>query len=379
MGKKCHAARRRLQEGNAMLKNSHIWLSSYILKSAERFLRRRSFQKPIHIMFAVTDHFEPFWHGASPEVSMRRVSRWVREYPGIAGKFKDSDGVHPQHTFFYPEEEYRSELMVELAKLCSEGFGEIEIHLHHDNDTSEALRNKLEHFKDKLVGHGQLSKDREGKIRYGFIHGNWALDNSRKDGRLCGVNNELEILRDTGCYADFTLPSAPSDTQTRKINSIYYAKDDPIKSKSHNSGIDVEVDRAPSGDLMIVQGPLGLNWKRRKRNIFPRIENGEISYRNKPFEDRIDLWVKANIHVEGRPEWVFVKVHTHGTIEENSDILLGKPFEFMHTYLQDRYNDKKKYFLHYVTAREMFNIIKAAEQGMNGNPAEYRDYILNKG
>ena len=68
--------------------------------------------------------------------------------------------------------------------------------------------------------HGLLSRDRyTGEVGYGFIHGNWALDNSRPDGRMCGVDNELDVLRETGCYADFTLPSAPSPTQTRKINS----------------------------------------------------------------------------------------------------------------------------------------------------------------
>ena len=76
--------------------------------------------------------------------------------------------------------------------------------------------------------HGLLACDRRtGRPAYGFIHGNWALDNSRPDGRWCGVNNELDVLRETGCYADFTFPSAPSPTQPRKINSIYYAVDDP--------------------------------------------------------------------------------------------------------------------------------------------------------
>ena len=47
------------------------------------------------------------------------------------------------------------------------------------------------------------------EVGYAFIHGNWSLCNSRPDGRYCGVNNELDVLRETGCYADFTLPSAP--------------------------------------------------------------------------------------------------------------------------------------------------------------------------
>jgi len=48
----------------------------------------------------------------------------------------------------------------------------------------------------------------------------------------------------------------------------------------------------------------------------------------------------------------------------------------MHTYLESRYNDGKDYALHYVTAREMYNIAKAAEAGMTGNPHQYRDFEL---
>jgi hypothetical protein len=48
----------------------------------------------------------------------------------------------------------------------------------------------------------------------------------------------------------------------------------------------------------------------------------------------------------------------------------------MHTYLEQRYNDGSDYVLHYVTAREMYNIAKAAEAGMTGNPNLYRDYEL---
>ncbi|MBK8740376.1 MAG: hypothetical protein IPM02_13005 [Betaproteobacteria bacterium] len=84
---------------------------------------------------------------------------------------------------------------------------------------------------------------------FAFIHGNWCLDNSRRDGRWCGVNNELRVLGELGCYADFTLPSAPSDTQTRKINSIYYANDDSTHPKSHDDGVDLrsgEPGRGPA-------------------------------------------------------------------------------------------------------------------------------------
>lgn len=356
-----------------MFKNTHIWLPSYI---KQRLAPRQIRPKPVHIMFCFADHFEPRWENPSYETEVKRVDFWIKNYPELARKFKDSDGKHPQHTFFYPQEEYRPEHLEKLAKLCKEGFGEVEIHLHHDNDTPEGLRDKIQSFKIKLENHGLLSKDKDGKTRYGFIHGNWALCNSRRNGRMCGVNNELEILEDTGCYADFTLPSAPSETQTKKINDIYYAKNNPKIAKSHNEGIAVEVGKKPFGNLMLVQGPLALNWKRRKRGIIPRIENGEISEKNRPTKDRIDLWIEQNIHVKGKPDWIFVKVYAHGAQEGNFDTLLGEPIEKMFTDLGSRYNDGKQFTLHYVTTREMYNIIKAAEDGLNNNPNKYREYIL---
>ena len=155
----------------------------------------------------------------------RALNAGSRDYPRQFGRFRDSDGRPPRHTFFYPEEEYEAEYLDALADLCRAGFGEVEIHLHHDHDTADHLRQTLLRFKDVLSSrHGLLPCRRDtGELMYGFIHGNWALDNSRPDGRHCGVNNEIDVLLETGCYADFTLPSAPSLAQTRTINRIYYA------------------------------------------------------------------------------------------------------------------------------------------------------------
>ena len=354
-------------------KNMHVWLGAY--------LRQRppaAVQGPIHVMFMFVDHYEPKWRNPSYETEVKRVKAWSERYPAMASKHRDADGVHPQHSFFYPEEEYRPEHLSAIERMCTDGFGEIEVHLHHDNDTEAGLREKIERFVKLLSErHGALSVDPVTKRpAFGFIHGNWALDNSRSDGRWCGVNNELKVLADLGCYADFTLPSAPSDTQTAKVNSIYYAIDDPHCGKSHNHGIDVTVGRVPKADLLIMQGPLALNWRRRKWGVLPRLENADVRLSSQPTADRVDLWVQQHIHVKGRPDWVFVKVHTHGTQEPDMETLLGEPIDKMHTYLESKYNDGKQYQLHYVTSRETYNIIKAAEAGKTGNPNEYRDYVL---
>ena len=88
------------------------------------------------------------------------------------------------------------------------------------------------------------------------------------------------------------------------------------------------------------------------------------------------MWVDEGIHVKGKPEWVFIKIHTHGAQDGDMDTLLGKPVEAMHRHLNEKYNDGENHLLHYVSAREMYNIIKAAEAGEEGNPNAYRDYIL---
>lgn len=356
-------------------KNMFLWLPDYVRQGIGN---RVQHDDPMHIMFCFVDHYEPGWQSPGLDVERTRVARWCQAYPMLAKKHRDADGQHPKHCFFYPEEEYREEHLHALGELCAQGFGEIEIHLHHDQDTEDGLRAKMTGFIDKLMHvHGALPQDLgSAQARFAFIHGNWALDNSRPDGRWCGIDNELQVLRDLGCYADFTLPSAPSDTQTAKINSVYYAADDPHRSKSHNRGVDVEVGKAPSGDLMIIQGPLGLNWKRRKFGFLPRIENGDIRRSSPPTPDRVDQWIKAHVHVKGRPEWCFVKIHTHGAQDGDMDTLLGRAADDMYAYLEQAYNDGLRYVLHYVTARELYNIVKAAEAGHTGNPNDYRDYLL---
>ncbi len=354
-------------------KQMHIWLPDYI-----RHKRRPSHSGPTHIMFCFVDHFEPRWSNADYETEVKRVDRWAEGYPALARRHRDADGCHPKHCFYYPEEEYRKEHLDKIEAMCRQGLGEIEIHLHHDKDTEADLREKLSRFtRDLHQTHGALSRwPGRDDLAWGFVHGNWALDNSEPDGSNCGINNELIILREEGCYADFTLPSAPSATQTSKINAIYYAKDDPLQPKSHDRGRDVTVGGKSWGDLMIVQGPLMLNWKNRKWGLLPRIENSDIRASYPPTPDRVDLWVKAGIHVKGRPEWLFIKVHTHGTQDCDMDALLGEPVDAMFHYLESRYNDGENHVLHYVSTREMYNIIKAAEAGEKGDPNDYRNYIL---
>jgi hypothetical protein len=228
-----------------------------------------------------------------------------------------------------------------------------------------------------LDRHGLLSADSSGRPRYGFIHGNWALANSLPTGRWCGVDEELEVLRDTGCYADFTMPAAPSPAQTRTVNQVYYAVGAKPERKAHDRGRRAAAGRmADPGDLLLVQGPLAMSWRRASWSVIPRLETGALDSGNPPSVDRFAEWVSCGIAVAGRPEWVFVKVHTHGAPERNAEALLRPAAADFYRQVLARFNDGSRYRLHFVTARELVNIIHAAEAGRTGNAGQYRDFQL---
>lgn len=360
------------------LKKRHInlWLKSYLLSSPTK---PEEVEGPIHLMFCFVDHYEPLVQKVSEEKGMERVNKWLEEYPTLAERHKDADGVPIQHTYFYPQDEYCEAHVRGVEELCRKGYGELEIHIHHRNDTDETFKAKMLDFVDVLHNRHDALPTIDGKPYFGFIHGNWALDNSRPDGDWCGVNNELIVLDEIGCYADFTLPSAPSDTQTSTINSIYYATDDPEKPKSHDKGEPALKGKKGEGDLLIVQGPLTLNWKHRAFGIWPRIENGDVAPSNIPIKERVDLWVKQAIHVQGQQNWQYIKVHTHGALDENAKYIFDDgALDDICSHLEEKYNDGEKYVLHYVNSREIYNLIKATEDGHGGNPNDYRDYILSK-
>jgi hypothetical protein len=265
--------------------------------------------------------------------------------------------------------------MAKVARVCHGGFGEVEVHLHHDNDTGESLRQTLASYKKVLSEeHGLLSISRfSQEIMYGFIHGNWALDNSRPDGRWCGVSDEISVLEETGCYADFTMPSAPSDTQTRTVNSIYYAIDDPEKPKSHDTGKPAVAGQAGRKGLLCIQGPLGLDFKSRKFGILPRIENGALSEDSSIGVDRIRRWIHQHVHVHGRPDVIFVKVYTHGTQEAVMESFFNQgKLDDLFSAMEEVCQADGRYLLYYVTPRQMYNVVK----GMEAYPeAEVKDLL----
>jgi len=341
-------------------RNMQYWLPSYSVWKCSRLFGRRVLRR--HVYFCFADHYEPYGGGADRARARERVRQWSEQYPRVASRHRDSFGNHPKHTFFYPAEEYDAELLDQIGKLCQMNLGDVEIHLHHDNDTAEGLHRQISHYAATLhKRHGLLRKDPvTGKVIYCFIHGNWALDNSSPDGSLCGVDNEIGVLVETGCYADMTMPSAPSATQTRKINSIYFSRGRPGQRKSHNTGRDVRVGSwGGTDELLLIQGPLTLNWKEAKSGVVPRIESAELSFDAPPTPHRVRLWADCGICVKGAEEHVFIKVHTHGATEKSMQMLFAEDgFERLWSELERQYRSDDGSTLRYVTAWEMYSKIR---------------------
>lgn len=348
-----------------MFKAIDKWLLPYLLRKRSRH------ESQAHLVIAVCDHFEPFHH-TDKAGAVARVAAWDDGFSKIAAEFNDTDGHPPKHSFFYPIEQHDDEVVAGIASLCRKTGSEVEVHLHHENDDADSLLALIDQGKRDLAKHGLLERDG----RFAFIHGNWALDNSHPEGRHCGVSGELAVLRKAGCYADFTMPSAPSPTQTRTINSIYYATSSPAP-KSHDrgemSGTATSRHRDDLQKLLMVQGPLGPNWGWRKFGILPRIENGDLTGANPPTPSRLHVWQRLGARIAVRPDVIFVKLHTHGAIERNSGMLLGAPMREFHQLLA-----ASGMAYHYVTAREMVNIIHAIEDGKTGAPGEFRNYLYEK-
>jgi hypothetical protein len=91
--------------------------------------------------------------------------------------------------------------------------------------------------------------------------------------------------------------------------------------------------------------------------------------------DRLRLWRQAAISVQGRPNWIFIKLHCHGMDPRDTRDLLGHPMQQFLRSLTEK-SARDGHFVHFVTAREMTNILLAACDGRDGNPGSFRDYRL---
>ncbi len=102
-----------------------------------------------------------------------------------------------------------------------------------------------------------------------------------------------------------------------------------------------------------------------------RIDAAAVDAGDPPSPRRLSTWIHQWVHVRGRPEWTFVKIHAHGALEKNARVMLGAQMASLHEALGAL---GPAWRVHYVTAREMYNVARAAIDGRRGSPARYFDY-----
>ncbi|HYY42565.1 MAG TPA: hypothetical protein VE775_07505 [Pyrinomonadaceae bacterium] len=355
------------------------WLVRYPFWRAQELSRRVGAQPPVtHLIFIVANHFEP---GLGPE-ALARLERWCHLARATGDAVRDHDGTRFRHTNFFPAEQYERPLLDMLAGLQGEGLGEVEIHLHHgveQPDTAENTRRMLTNFRDVLAEEHKCLARQPGSPTplYAFVHGNWALANSA-GGRYCGVDEEMQILAETGCYADFTLPSAPDQSQVPRINAIYQCGRPLTEARPHRSGANLKVGDKPTTPV-IFTGPLVFDWTRRKHGLpVPRIDDGALAANYPLSMGRLARWRNAHIGIAGRPDWVFIKLYCHGFFEWDQGEMLGEPLRRFMGEAMEQAERTGQFKLHFATAREAYNMALAAVDGQAGAPGLYRDYRLRQ-
>jgi hypothetical protein len=343
-------------------RHAEIWLVPYLQNRLRKSIRHA---KPKRAWVAVTDHFEPLGMGASVETALGRVARWRDKWPRIADDApRDASGQRPQYSFFYPQEEYRRDLLDGIAEMVRLGVGDVEVHLHHDNEQRDSFIRKVTEYCRRLTGDHGLLRQQDGRTVFGFIHGNWALDNSRPDGKWCGLNGEIALLRDLGCYADFTMPSLPSATQGRVVNQIYWCTNNADnRPRSFDYGLEATVGGGRQGDLLMITGPLGLRFGGR---LLPRLETGEIAGYDLPTPSRVRQWFDLAPTIG---DDLFLKLYTHGAQERNLEPLLGGGLANLFRWLTEE-ADRRGVEIHWASAWQMYQAADALIYGRKPVPAQ---------
>jgi hypothetical protein len=154
------------------------------------------------------------------------------------------------------------------------------------------------------------------------------------------------------------MPSAPSATQGRVLNQIYWCTSNPgNRPKSFDRGIEATVGSGRHGDLLMITGPFGLRIGER---LMPRLETGELAGYDMPTPSRVRRWFDIAPAIG---EDIFLKLFTHGAAERNLEPLLNGGLGKLFGWLAEE-ADRRSIEVHWATAWQMY---QAASELIDGH------------
>ena len=250
-----------------------------------------------------------------------------------------------------------------LAELARAGFGEVEFHLHHDGDTAETLAPRDRSAPEDVRRARPPLARRASAFRWAFIHGNWSLANGRPDGNGAASTTSSLVLHELGCYVDLTFPSAPDPCQPDKVNQIYWPAGDLTKRRSYEHGERARVGAHHDDRLLMITGPLALRaqgrWRAARERRDHRRRSADARRASRPGS------IKASTSRAG-PSGSSSRSTRTARSRRPPTRCSATAAAALHAALAEymRHGDQ----LHYVTAREMFNVARAAMDGKTRRP-----------
>ncbi len=297
--------------------------------------------------------------GASVETALGRVAQWRDKWPRIADDApRDAAGQRPQYSFFYPQEEYRRDLLDGIAEMVRLGVGDVEVHLHHDNEQRDAFIRKVTEYCRRLTDDHGLLRQQDGRTVFGFIHGNWALDNSRPDGKcvrpqrrnrpaarsglLRRFHHAVSSLGDPGARCE---PDLLVHKQSRQSSQVLRSRD-----RSHSWRRQA---RRPADDHRTARAALwrtaaAARWR-------PERLPDTICRRPRGCGRWFDLAPTIG-------DDLFLKLYTHGAQERNLEPLLNGGLGNLFRWLAEE-AERRGIEIHWATAWQMYQAADALIHG----------------
>lgn len=303
-----------------------------------------------------------------PSVDPVEMIGILETFASLASEHIDSDSRKFQLTFACSGRNSDSTTLHMLTEFCRRELGEVEYLIPWDFSSEASMREKLEQGLRRFNSYGWMSTV-GSEVRFAVVR-----ERNSGDRRETDLWRQVSVLSDLGCYADMSFPGVRSSWPQSRVNTMFMVTSADYEPR--NESDELMAGRLGKGGLLVIKGPSLIDWTDWRFTLKPYVEDGHLSPEAPPDPGRVDSWIRANVHVIGQPNWIFVKLTIGGLNDAASAQSLRHSLDRSLMYLEEICNDNEMYRLHYVTAREVYNVAMAAQAFKGGNAGLFRDYLI---